>query len=172
MPYILKLLKYYKVIEKIVSIIKFLTMSDAGYLNNNREKRLAKALDGFFDFKRIKKEFPLLWGLINIKVGSVLEKNDYKAFLWLIRLIDDGILAKNENDKVKEVLDNVLTLLEAKDLGGFNNYVADILVGKIDIPLVSNDKQLFLQALGMFSGLLNFLLQKVDEAVAKAESEQ
>ena len=172
MPYIIRLLKYYQIVKKIINILKLLNMSDRGYLSTKTEKRWARALDGFFDFSTIKKEIKILWGIVNIKVGNTIERNDYKAFLWLISLIDDAIIGKNVNPDIKKILDNVLSFLEAKDLDGFNNYIAEIIAGKVDIPLVENDKAFFVQTLSMFNALLNFALSKVDEAIQKAEEEE
>ena len=172
MQFIIRLLKYYQIVRKIIKILNLFKMSDKGYLSSRTEKRWAKALDGFFDFSTINKEIKILWGVVNIKVGNTIERNDYRAFLWLIALIDDAIVGKNPNPEIKKVLDDVLGFLEAKDIAGFNEYLGGILAGKINIPLVENDKAFFIQTLSMFNALLNFALTKVDEAIQKAEEEE
>jgi len=144
-------------------------MSDRGYLSNKRERQLAKILDGLFDFNSKLKDKKIFWGLINI--GSVLENNDYKLFLFAIRILDDGILAKGMNLQAAAILDKALSFLEAKDIEGFNNYVADLLSGVVDIPLVTFEKEIFLSVLNLFKNLLGVALSKIDEALAKAEAE-
>lgn len=143
-------------------------MSDKGYLSTKREQRLARILDGLFDFKRLKDK-KILWGLINL--GNALEKNDYKMFLFAIRILDDGILAKGMNIQAAAILDKALTHLENKDIEGFNNYVADLLAGVVDIPLITAEREIFLSVLNLFKNLLGVALTKIDEAIAKAELE-
>ena len=163
---------YYKAYtwgKRVYNIAKIFIMSDKGYLSNKREQRLAKILDGLFDFNTKLKGKKILWGLINL--GSALEKNDYKMFLFAIRILDDGILAKGMNLQAAAVLDKALTYLENKDIDGFNNYVADLLAGAVDLPLVTFEREIFLSVLNLFKNLLGVALQKVDEAITKAETE-
>lgn len=155
--------------RRVYKIVKLFTMSDKGYLSNKRERQLAKILDGLFDFNDKLKGKKIFWGLINI--GSVLESNDYKLFLFTIRILDDGILAKGMNLQAAAILDKALSFLENKDIDGFNSYVADLLSGAIDIPLVTFEREIFLSVLNLFKNLIAITLTKVDEAIAKADAE-
>lgn len=167
-----KIVPYYRALQwtmRIYKIIKLFTMSDKGYLSNKREQRLARILDGLFDFRSKLKNKKILWGLINL--GNALENNDYRMFLYIIRIVDDGILGKNPDPKVTAILDKALTYLENKDVDGFNAYVADVLAGAIDIPLITMEKEIFLSVLSLLKNLLGIALQKIDEAIAKSEAE-
>lgn len=141
-----------------------------GLFSTEREKRGALILDGLFDFKKRYKEKRIFFGTINL--GRALERRDYKIFLFLIKLVDNGLLGKMENTKAAIVFDNSLTLLEKRDIEGFNDYVADILAGKIDIPLMKNDKFLFIAVLSLFKALIATTLEKISEIADLAEQNQ
>jgi len=161
--------RVYRVARVVFIIHKINKMGDKGYINAKREKKLAKALDGFFDFRKMLGNRKLLFGIIN--VGNTLERNDYGIFLTLIRVLDDGIIGKNMNIQAAAVLDRALTFLEEKDLDGFNDYVSGVLAGKIDIPLINNDKLAFLAVLNAMKSLLNLAIDRFNQAVASAENE-
>lgn len=144
-------------------------MSNKGYLTNAREKGFAKVLDHLFDFKKIVPDKKVLFGLINIQ--DFLEKRDYNIFLLCIRLIDDGLLAKDMNIQAAAQFDKALGYLENKDIDGFNEYVADLASGKIDIPLVDNDRAIFLNVLNLMKSLINMVVEKVKQAIAEVDAE-
>lgn|GEM_PF-4908570 len=168
-PVVRRYYRVYRLLRRSCKLYKLFTMSDKGYLSNKREKRLARALDGFFDFKKIFGQKKILFGLIN--VGNTLEKNDYGIFLALMRVLDDAIVGRNMNIQAAAVLDNVLTFLETKDLDGFNGYVAGLLAGEINIPLVQDDKAAFLNVLNALKSLLNLAIARFETAVATSEAE-
>lgn len=160
----------YKLASFGVRIYKNFTMSDKGYLTNKREKRFARALDGLFDFRRILPHKKILFGLINIQ--DFFERRDYNIFLVSIRLVDDGILAKDMNIQAAAVFDRALGYLEENNIDAFNDYVAELLAGRIDIPLVQNDKAIFLNVLTLMKSLIAMVRDKVEAAIAAAEAEE
>ena len=167
---------YYKVYRvavrgyKTYIFLKRMNMTEKGFLNEKREKRAARILDGLFNFKKIVGDKKVLWGLIN--AGIFLEKNDYKGFLWTIRLLDNVVLASQTNTKAGVLLDQALTLLENKDIDGFNDLVAGMVAGVVDIPLVDNDKQIFLSVLTLLKASINKFLAKINEVAALSEAEE
>ena len=63
-----KLIPWYRAVQwtiRIYKIIKLFTMADKGYLSNKREQRLARILDGLFDFRSKLKKKKILFGLLN-----------------------------------------------------------------------------------------------------------
>ncbi len=142
-------------------------MSD-GYISKERLKRLSKACDGWFDFNKIFGDKKIFFGLV--KVGKTAEKVDDKFFLFLFTLLNK-MVSKDQNIQAAAVLDKMLDFLEARDIDGFNGYVAGLLAAQYDLPLVKDDKALFLSVLNAFKEALNYVIDEFDQAVAIAEAE-
>ncbi len=122
-----------------------------------------------FDFKTILPDKKVFFGLINLQ--DFFEKRDYNIFLACVRLIDDGLLAKNMNIQAAAIFDKALGYLEEGDIASFNGYVSDLLAEKIDIPLVDNDKEIFLNVLNLMKSIINMVRNRVVAAIEAADAE-
>jgi len=144
-------------------------MSNSGYLSEKREAQLAKIIDASVNFDELLKNKKKFLGVINI--GSVLERNDRKIFKLLIAYLDDNVIGVEAKPEKVAALEIAIEFLEKGDVQGFANHVAGILSGKINIPYVDFDKQIYLSVLMMFNGIIGKAVLKIEKLIADADAE-
>lgn len=145
-------------------------MSDQGYLSNRMESKIATLLDSQFDFNEIMGNQKKVLGVF--AVGNFLERNDRKVFKFMISILDDKLIGKNPNKEVQVAISTIIDLLEAQNVKGFIDYVADIMADKINTPFEGYDKILFQSILGTFSALIGKALYAIERKISEAELEQ
>lgn len=141
-----------------------------GYLSKKMESKLATLLDSYFDFNEILGNEKKVLGVFSI--GNFIERNDRKVFKFMIALLDDKLIGKNPNKEVQVAINTIVDLLEAQNVKGFIDYVADLAADKIKTPFEGYDKILFQSILGTFSALIGKALYAIERKIAEAELEQ
>lgn len=144
-------------------------MSNAGYLTEKREETIAKILDASIDFNDLLKNQKKILGIFSL--GHFMEKNDRKIFKLMLTILDDKVVGKNPDQKIKDEIEKALSFLESKDFIAFDNYVACVLENRIETPFPLIERQLFISVLTMFNGLIGKAIKKVEILIAKAEAE-
>ena len=148
------------------------------YVRSSKPQRKRKPAARATSRQPARAPFPLLRALL--AVALVL---GFALFLYFIKGTAEEPTAEQkappkakpvpieEQRPAKEKFD-YMTLLENKDIDGCNDLVAGMVAGVVDIPLVDNDKQIFLSVLTLLKASINKFLAKINEIAALSEAEE
>lgn len=126
-------------------------MGDKGLLSKKREKWVAKFLDSLFYFG---------------KIGEIFDRT---VFLGIIVFLDDFILVGKYSTKLKEIFDEFITLIEARDYLGLDAYVAEKVAELVNTPLGDvAEKAVLVNAMAFLNSYIQMAVEKGAEIADKA----